>query len=149
MPWVYARTELNKYSAICLSTLLAPAPPEPAKLSNETVVAEAAIVPPNALEQEEIMRLKECGHAFHAECLISWVVLHKNSCPICRTVYYQEEPKKSADIEAQAAPSARMQMTVVEPANPTQPPISNWRFFWTGREERQTPTGPGLRSGVQ
>lgn len=139
------KSELTKNSAICLSTLLAPSPPEPAKLSNENDVDEAAITPPKVVKQEEILRLKECGHEFHAECLISWVVLHKKSCPICRTVYYHDEPEKPTDVEAQTAAPAQEQMTVVEPATSAQTPVSNWRFFWTGRDERQISPSNGPR----
>jgi hypothetical protein len=135
----------EKECAICLSTLLAPSPPEPAKLSNENDVDEAAITPPKAVEQEEILRLKDCSHEFHAECLISWVVLHKKSCPICRTVYYHDEPEKPTNVEARSAVPAQEQMTVVEPAISAQPPVSNWRFFWTGRDERQNPASTDLR----
>lgn len=96
------------------------------------------------------MRLKECGHEFHAECLISWVVLHKKSCPICRTVYYHdEEPEKPTDVEAQAGAPAQEQMTVAEPATSVQPPVSNWRYFWTGRDERQSTIGPGPRLNLR
>ncbi|KAF1931798.1 RING/U-box [Didymella exigua CBS 183.55] len=139
----------DKECAICLSTLLAPSPPEPAKLSNEIGVDEAVITPPKTIEQEEIMRLNECGHEFHAECLISWVVLHKKSCPICRTIYYHDEPGNPTDVEAQAAAPAQEQMTVVESVAPAQPSVSNWRYFWAGRDEGQNSTGPGLRSGLQ
>ena len=138
----YVRSELTDDSAICLSTLLAPSPPEPAKLSNENEVDEGVVTPPKAVEQEEVMRLIECGHEFHAECLISWVVLHKKSCPVCRTVYYHDEPEKLTDIEAQAEVPAQEQMAVMEPVIPAQPPVSNWRYFWTGRDERQNPVGP-------
>ncbi|KAF2631537.1 hypothetical protein BU25DRAFT_454977 [Macroventuria anomochaeta] len=136
--------------AICLSTLRAPSPPEPAKLSNENgVVDEAAIAPPKSVfEQEENLRLKDCGHKFHAECLISWAVLHKNSCPICRTVYYHEEPEKPTDIEAQAS-SAGQEPAAVESVTPAQPPVSNWHYFWTGRDARQNHTQPGVRSSWQ
>ena len=137
-------------SAICLSTLYAPSPPELARLSNKNgVIDEAAIAPPKPeSEQEEILKLKECGHEFHAACLISWVVLHKKSCPICRTVYYHEELEKPTDIEAQAA-SINQAPAAAEPAILAQPPVSNWHYFWTGRDARQDHTQPGVRSGRQ
>jgi hypothetical protein len=82
-----------RYSAICLSTLHAPSPPEPVKLS---AVDAETVAPPtlssistfSLSENEEILRLQKCGHEFHAECLISWFVLAKWSCPICRALYY-------------------------------------------------------------
>jgi hypothetical protein len=137
-------------SAICLSTLYVPSPPELAKLSNKIVVIdEAAIAPPKSeSEQEEILKLKECGHEFHAECLVSWVVLHKKNCPICRTVYYHEELEKPTDIEAQTASTSQAPVAA-EPVTPTQPPVSNWHYFWTGRDARQNHTQPGVRSSWQ
>jgi hypothetical protein len=50
-------------------------------------------------EEEEILKLKVCGHEFHAECLISWFVLRKYSCPICRAVFYEKEPKPKVSEE--------------------------------------------------
>ncbi|KAJ4992219.1 hypothetical protein SVAN01_02238 [Stagonosporopsis vannaccii] len=142
-----SESTLEKECAICLSSLRAPSPPEPAKLNNENgVIEEAAIAPAKSdFEQEEILRLKECGHEFHAECLISWVVLHKTSCPICRTVFY-EEPEKPADVEAQTTSADTVP---AEPVTPPQPPVTNWHYFWTGRDARQSHTGPGVRSSLQ
>lgn len=143
--------KLTRHSAICLSTLHAPSPPEPAKLVHANVmVDEAAITASKAVtEQEEILRLKECGHEFHAECLISWVVLHKKSCPICRTVYYHEEPEKPMDIEAQTPASNNQEPAAVEPVSISEQPVSNWYYFWTGRDARQQNTQPGVRSSWQ
>lgn len=39
-------------------------------------------------DQEQILQLDVCSHMFHAECLVSWVVIGKISCPICRAVYF-------------------------------------------------------------
>lgn len=144
------RSTLTSNSAICLSTLRAPSPPEPVKLSTENGVTDVAATTPPILasEQEEILKLKECGHEFHAECLVSWVVLHKKSCPICRTVYYYEEPEKATDVEAQPT-STSQELATLEPATDTQPPASNWYYFWTGRGARQNHTQPGMRSSWQ
>ncbi|KAH6643659.1 hypothetical protein C7974DRAFT_2701 [Boeremia exigua] len=143
-----SESTLEKECAICLSSLRAPSPPEPAKLSNESTLVDEAVMAParSEYEQEEILKLKDCGHEFHAECLISWVVLHKKSCPICRTVFYQEEPEKETDVEAQTT-SADAAPTV--PDRPTTPPVTNWHYFWTGRNERQNHTEPGVRSSWQ
>ncbi|UPX09727.1 uncharacterized protein EKO05_0000410 [Ascochyta rabiei] len=146
-----SRSRLTRNSAICLSTLHAPSPPEPAKVSNGNgLVDEAKVETPKLVaEREEILRLKECGHEFHAECLVSWVVLHKKSCPICRTVYYHDEPEKPTDIEAQTQASVREQPATIEPVSSTQPPVSNWHYFWTGRNLSQQHTQPGVRSSWQ
>lgn len=140
----------NMLSAICLSTLYAPSPPEPAKLSNEngTIAGAAIALPKSESEQEEILKLKECGHEFHAECLVSWVVLHKKSCPICRTVYYHDEPEKPTDLEAQTA-NVTPEPAITEPVTPVRPPVSNWYYFWTGHDARQNHTQPGVRSSWQ
>ena len=31
---------------------------------------------------------------FHSECLVSWIVLRKTTCPICRTAYIFKEDMK-------------------------------------------------------
>ncbi|CAO2652204.1 Nn.00g004870.m01.CDS01 [Neocucurbitaria sp. VM-36] len=99
------RSFLEKECAICLSTLHAPSPPEPAKLSEVPVTDEAAKpLSTNDLathEPESILRLHVCGHEFHAECLVSWFVLRKTSCPICRAEYYTKEAMQLHDEEAQ------------------------------------------------
>lgn len=79
----------EKDCAICLSTLHAPSPPEPAKLSATDTSTFSSISALSLSEHEEILRLKVCNHEFHAECLISWFVLAKWSCPICRALYYK------------------------------------------------------------
>ena len=134
---------LTSSSAICLSSLRAPSPPEPAQLHDEkdTVVDDAAIAPPTSeLEEQEVFRLKDCGHEFHAECLVSWTVLRKKNCPICRTVYYHEEPEKPTDIEAQATDVAQSGPVAAAAitAAPVQSNALNWHYFWHGRDGRQT-----------
>ncbi|KAF2123409.1 hypothetical protein P153DRAFT_165389 [Dothidotthia symphoricarpi CBS 119687] len=97
---------LERECAICLSTLHGPSPPEPAqlRLSNEVVTANTAMeVPPAkavSIEEEEILKLKVCGHEFHTECLVSWCALRKTSCPICRATYYTGEAEKTSNDEA-------------------------------------------------
>jgi hypothetical protein len=98
--WATQYTVLTKISAICLSTLYAPSPPEPAKLrtaapvraAHETVAVEdpddASVSAASLSVSEEILRLNVCHHEFHAECLASWFAFSKFSCPICRAVYY-------------------------------------------------------------
>ncbi|KAF2195684.1 hypothetical protein K469DRAFT_681958 [Zopfia rhizophila CBS 207.26] len=99
---------LEKECAICLSTLHTPSPPEPAKLAETTppnftlaqnpALARAASVSGVSLaEKEEILRLKICGHEFHAECLISWFLIWRYDCPICRTVYYKKADEKKKE----------------------------------------------------
>ena len=91
---------LMSYSAICLSTLHYPSPIKPAKLpllsptnTNSTAydksISESELS--NSIEEKEskeILKLNACAHEFHAECLVSWFVIQKYSCPICRSVYY-------------------------------------------------------------
>ncbi|KAJ8115621.1 hypothetical protein OPT61_g2774 [Boeremia exigua] len=141
---------IEKECAICLSSLRVPSPPEPAKLSNEGGVIDKATIAPakSEFEQEEILRLRGCGHEFHAECLISWAVLHKKSCPICRFVYYNEESEKQEDVEAQTT-SADAAPAEPAPAEQVAPPVTNWHYFWTGRNARQNHTEPGVRSSWQ
>lgn len=85
--------------AICLSTLYAPSPPEPVKVAGGSAPAKAPSVSGLSLkeENEEILRLNVCGHEYHHGCLLSWFMVRKYSCPICRAVYYQsKKPEESA-----------------------------------------------------
>jgi hypothetical protein len=160
---VETRSVLERECAICLSTLHAPPPPEPAKLSPETPITDAAALPASlpqstststALpssdpadstttattattpDSETILKLLVCGHEFHADCLVSWFVLRKTSCPICRSVYMSKEALEQHDEEERialgehASPAALEAGTVVQVQTPV--PISNWRYFLHG-----------------
>jgi hypothetical protein len=134
-------------SAICLSTLHAPAPPEPAKLSPETPITDEAALPSSSTlettptqEADKILKLRVCGHEFHAECLVSWFVLRKTSCPICRSSYMSKEAMEEYDEEERIALGQPANPTTVATAAviPTQPPtlapvVSNWRYFLHGQ----------------
>lgn len=145
----FIRSQLILTSAICLSSLRAPSPPEPAKLSGEKgVIDEATIAPMKSeLAPEEVFRLRECGHEFHSDCLISWTMLHKKSCPICRTVYYHEEPEKGTDIEEQMPSVNQSSTTTEQPTPPNASSVTNWHYFWTGHSVRHSNAEPQQRSG--
>ncbi|KAG9193288.1 hypothetical protein G6011_03323 [Alternaria panax] len=134
--------------AICLSTLHAPAPPEPAKLSPETPITDAAALPASlpqsdsvdptattattAPESETILKLQVCGHEFHADCLVSWFVLRKTSCPICRSMYMSKEAMEQHDEEERIALGGEPTPAALEAGSADQPqaqPVSNWRYF--------------------
>jgi hypothetical protein len=147
-------TPLTSTSAICLSTLHAPSPPEPALLqpasTSETTTDEAATPLPVSSEPEPILALHTCSHAFHAECLVSWFVLRKTTCPICRTAYISNEDMQA--YEAEEAGEVE-QMTVVDAPvagsnNATTSDqvggasrVSNWRYFWAGESVRGRESG--------
>ncbi|PVH95640.1 hypothetical protein DM02DRAFT_632708 [Periconia macrospinosa] len=106
-----------------LSTPSIPSPPAPAKLaalplpstdfsSNEppkTSPTATAISSPidkqkdvdddEEQEEEPILRLKKCNHEFHDSCLLSWCVLGKVSCPVCRAVFFGPEPEEKGEGE--------------------------------------------------
>ncbi|KEZ39074.1 hypothetical protein SAPIO_CDS10459 [Scedosporium apiospermum] len=42
----------------------------------------------------EILKLKSCGHWFHARCLSSWFLIDRYDCPVCRKPYWDGKPKK-------------------------------------------------------
>jgi hypothetical protein len=127
------------FSAICLSTLHAPAPPEPALLAtaDASAIDEAATHPvdPASIESEAILKLHTCSHIFHAECLVSWFVLRKTTCPICRTPYISKEDMQAYEEEEAAETAAVEQMAIIELTAPavTEPPVPNWRYFWAGQ----------------
>jgi len=159
---VETRSVLERECAICLSTLYAPAPPEPAKLSPDTPITDAAALPASIPssddtttattttdipDAETILKLSICGHEFHADCLVSWFVLRKTSCPICRSVYMSKEALDQHDEEEQLALNAGMPPAVLEEGGAGQsqsPPVRNWHYFLRGRnaatrEAVQTP----------
>lgn len=120
-------------SAICLSTLHAPSPPEPVALTTQPPSDDAAARPPsiNDPTPEVILKLNTCGHEFHAECLVSWVVLRKTSCPICRSIYITKEQMTQYDEEAEIA-SESLAAADAEMANTNAVPVRNWRYFLYG-----------------
>ncbi|KAF1937956.1 hypothetical protein EJ02DRAFT_447142 [Clathrospora elynae] len=130
---IETQSVLERECAICLSTLHAPAPPEPAKLSDTPITDEAA-KPPSITavspEFEAILKLQVCGHEFHAECLTSWFVLRKTSCPICRSVYFTKEAMQQYDAEEDAAVGGATPATVEAHVPP--PRVANWRYFLHG-----------------
>ncbi|KAI8931414.1 hypothetical protein NX059_011743 [Plenodomus lindquistii] len=135
---VETRSVLGQECAICLSTLHAPAPPEPVKLSDAPITDEAA-KPPSikdgaTSEPDTILRLQVCQHEFHAECLVSWFVLRKRSCPICRADYYSKEAMQAHDDEEAAALAALepAQTPAALEAQTPAPVVRNWRFFLYG-----------------
>lgn len=130
---------MERECAICLSALHAPAPPEPVKLSDAPITDEAARPPSvkdeaTADEPETILKLQVCQHEFHAECLVSWFVLRKTSCPICRAVYYSKEAMQALDEEeaAQLAAVAPAPTPAELEAQTPAPEIRNWQYFLYG-----------------
>jgi hypothetical protein len=35
----------------------------------------------------DVLTLRECKHAFHSSCLISWFLIKRYDCPVCRRAY--------------------------------------------------------------
>ncbi|CAI6335347.1 unnamed protein product [Periconia digitata] len=62
-----------------------PLPTSPSASAPET----PAIQPPQDPSSTAILRLKICHHEFHDACLLSWCVLGKVSCPVCRAVFFE------------------------------------------------------------
>lgn len=141
---VTARSVLERECAICLSTLHAPAPAPP-----DAPTADEATKPPSIKEttpgeSDAILRLQVCQHEFHAECLVSWFVLRKTSCPICRAVYYSQEAmqahddEESAQLAAAAAAATETQPTpaALEAQGPARTTRSRWFLLHRGNRER-------------
>lgn len=139
---------LGEECAICLSTLHALAVPEPAKLSLENGIAGEATRAPAKLdvEEEEVFKLRNCGHGFHSYCLISWAMLCKTSCPVCRTVFYCEEPEKATDPEARTSSIERSPVAVEQPAPSAPPSVTNWYYLSTDQDARRIVAGTQVRS---
>ncbi|KAL6174055.1 hypothetical protein ACJQWK_00204 [Exserohilum turcicum] len=165
-----SQSVLERECAICLSALYAPTPPEPAKLSPDepptsaataTATETAAPQPQStdlgptitrtttAPESETILRLIVCNHEFHAECLVSWFVLRKTSCPICRSLYmskedmdqYDEEERIAmggAPLETTASGAQDVEAQTPQAPLPQQSPrLPTWRYLLYGRDAYQ------------
>ncbi|KAI1422525.1 hypothetical protein F5Y12DRAFT_717313 [Xylaria sp. FL1777] len=50
---------------------------------------------------DEILRIRRCGHAFHSNCLVTWFLKEKYECPICRARYYSAPKGKKKQQEEQ------------------------------------------------
>lgn len=47
----------------------------------------------------EILKLRSCGHWFHARCLSSWFLIDRYDCPVCRKSYWEKKPRGAGPIE--------------------------------------------------
>ncbi|KAI0115589.1 hypothetical protein GGR51DRAFT_503492 [Nemania sp. FL0031] len=41
-----------------------------------------------SVDNNEILRINQCDHAFHSRCLVVWFLKDKYDCPLCRIRYY-------------------------------------------------------------
>lgn len=48
----------------------------------------------------EILKLKSCGHWFHARCLSSWFLIDRYDCPVCRKSYWQGKARRVGPMQA-------------------------------------------------
>jgi len=64
---------------VCLEPLSEAGPPPP---DSSTIAGPGEEI--NASNEAMVIQFPECGHVFHAPCLLSWLQL-KSSCPICRS----------------------------------------------------------------
>jgi hypothetical protein len=118
--------------------------PDPTAASSE---AEA--------EADKILKLRVCGHEFHAECLVSWFVLRKTSCPICRSSYMSKEAMDEHDEEERIALGGAAEPTAanvaVQTPTPAAPVVSNWRYFLHGqnvvRNQQRSDIEMNVRTG--
>ena len=49
----------------------------------------------------EILKLKSCGHWFHARCLSSWFLIDRYDCPVCRKNYWHGRARPHAGVPAE------------------------------------------------
>lgn len=48
----------------------------------------------------EILKLKSCGHWFHARCLSSWFLIDRYDCPVCRKNYWHGRARRVGPMQA-------------------------------------------------
>lgn len=70
---------------------------------------ETCVVCLSAIEEGEDIRVTQCGHTFHADCLMAWW-LHKPRrvlrCPICRQRQRSKDRKRKEDMPPEFDPEA-------------------------------------------
>ncbi|KAI4939223.1 uncharacterized protein J4E92_000507 [Alternaria infectoria] len=92
--------------------------------------------PTTTPDSETILKLLVCSHEFHADCLVSWFVLRKTSCPICRSMYMSKEALDQHDEEERIALGGDATPAALEAGTanqtPTPRPMSNWQYFLHG-----------------
>lgn len=47
----------------------------------------------------EILKLRSCGHWFHARCLSSWFLIDRYDCPVCRKSYWEGKSRRRGPME--------------------------------------------------
>lgn len=75
----------------------APAQPGPEPLPIERLLTRLRLrkVDKAGLDRDsEILKLRSCGHWFHARCLSSWFLIDRYDCPVCRKSYWDAAPKR-------------------------------------------------------
>ncbi|KAL5115247.1 hypothetical protein ACEQ8H_006839 [Pleosporales sp. CAS-2024a] len=124
--------------------LTSPAPPEPALLaappSAPTDEATTTTHPADPIQDADdaaassaTLKLRACAHVFHAECLVSWFVLRKTTCPICRAAYISKQDMQAyEDEEAAETGFVHVQPLTVQEQSPPPPDrhAGRWTYFW-------------------
>ncbi|CAI9783241.1 unnamed protein product [Fraxinus pennsylvanica] len=65
--------------------------------AKETAGSECPVCLSVFVEGEEIRQLNSCTHAFHVECIDTWLYSHSN-CPVCRVSVSVKRFKRASNI---------------------------------------------------
>ena len=102
---------LEALCPICLSGLIQPDsslpnPPESSPLSTITPVSPTVkpnmqgkeVIPWSGRDidreaEQDILTLHVCLHTFHAACIVSWFLLRRYDCPLCKAHYLDQNRK--------------------------------------------------------
>ncbi|KAI9112544.1 hypothetical protein K1719_016467 [Acacia pycnantha] len=49
---------------------------------------DTCIICEEEFELGDTVKVLECGHSFHTDCLLPWLEKYRNQCPICRSTLY-------------------------------------------------------------
>ncbi|KAK2015046.1 hypothetical protein LZ32DRAFT_602743 [Colletotrichum eremochloae] len=55
---------------------------------------------------DDVLTLKGCQHAFHANCLSLWFLIDRYDCPVCRNPYWQSREEKARAALAPPGPES-------------------------------------------
>lgn len=68
---------------------------------------------------DEILKIRKCGHTFRAQCLALWFLKGKYECPLCKIRYYKPPKVK----RKKRQPRAMQELRVVNPQPSFIPPF--------------------------
>ncbi|KAF5134666.1 E3 ubiquitin-protein ligase ZNRF3 [Metarhizium brunneum] len=82
-----------------------PEPKPPASCSFDNVIVCAICL--DVLKDDDMVRRLPCQHYFHSSCLDTWYLRQHNTCPLCKTPFFDQSQKKEKKAVVMAESSSQ------------------------------------------